>query len=173
MLEIFQKIINTLTKNKITILLVVLFCGIFGLLAGIDPVFAQEKPSTVMIGIVTVLGWIAFFLSYVVGYITTVIIDVLIWVVQFNNIINVEAVKVGWVIVRDLANMFFVLVLLVIAFATILRIESYNAKKLLPKLLIMAVVINFSKTIFGIIIDFSQVIMLTRSEEHTSELQSH
>ena len=161
MLEIFQKIINTLTKNKITILLVVLFCGIFGLLAGIDPVFAQEKPSTVMIGIVTVLGWIAFFLSYVVGYIATVIIDVLIWVVQFNNIINVEAVKVGWVIVRDLANMFFVLVLLVIAFATILRIESYNAKKLLPKLLIMAVVINFSKTIFGIIIDFSQVIMLT------------
>jgi len=57
--------------------------------------------------------------------------------------------------------MFFILILLVIAFATILRIESYNYKKTLPKLLIMAVLINFSRTICGLIIDFAQVIMLT------------
>jgi len=56
--------------------------------------------------------------------------------------------------------MSFILILLIIAFATILRQESYS-KKLLPKLLIMAVLINFSRTIFGLLIDFSQVIMLT------------
>jgi len=57
--------------------------------------------------------------------------------------------------------MFFILILLIIAFATILRVESYDVKKMLPKLLIMAVLINFSKTIFGLLIDFSQVVMLT------------
>ncbi|MDD5031711.1 MAG: hypothetical protein PHR36_01545, partial [Patescibacteria group bacterium] len=58
-------------------------------------------------------------------------------------------------------NMSFILILLVISFATILRVESYSLKTILPKLLIMAILINFSKTIFGLLIDFSQVIMLT------------
>ncbi|MDP2708502.1 MAG: hypothetical protein Q8O93_00400 [bacterium] len=146
-------------KNKNIILLIVLFCGVFGLFFGIRPVLAAANP--VMVGIVTVIGWIAFLLSYVIGYIATVAIDVLIWVAQFNNIIGVDAVVKGWVIVRDLSNMFFILILLVIAFATILRLPNYEWKKLLPKLLIMAVLINFSKTICGLIIDFSQVIMLT------------
>ncbi|NCO80087.1 hypothetical protein GW884_02245, partial [Candidatus Falkowbacteria bacterium] len=151
--------LKKLQKNKNIILLTVLFCSIFGLLLGVRPVFAEANP--VMTGIATVIGWIAFLISYVIGYVATVVIDVLIWVAQFNNIIGVAAVNQGWVIVRDLCNMFFILILLVIAFATILRQENYSAKKLLPKLLIMAVLINFSKTICGLIIDFSQVIMLT------------
>jgi len=57
--------------------------------------------------------------------------------------------------------MFFILILLIIAFATILRVERYSFKKLLPKLILMAVLINFSKLICGIFIDFTQVIMLT------------
>ncbi len=85
----------------------------------------------------------------------------LVKVCQYNNFLNSQAVQTGWVIVRDIANMFFVVILLVIAIATILRVESYNYKKLLPKFLLMAVLINFSKTICGIVIDFSQVIMLT------------
>ena len=154
-----KKMLKKLQKNKNIILLTVLFCSIFGLLLGVRPVFAEANP--VMTGIATVIGWIAFLISYVIGYVATVVIDVLIWVAQFNNIIGVAAVNQGWVIVRDLCNMFFILILLVIAFATILRQENYSAKKLLPKLLIMAVLINFSKTICGLIIDFSQVIMLT------------
>src|SRR3989339_1210266 len=89
--------------------------------------------------------------------VTSVMQDVFEW----NHFINVETVNRGWVIVRDLCNMFFVLILLVIAFATILRQESYSAKRLLGKLIIMAVMINFSKMICGLIIDFSQLIMLT------------
>jgi hypothetical protein len=49
----------------------------------------------------------------------------------------------GWVITRDIANMFFIVILLVIAFATILQIEQYNYKKWLPKLILMAILINF------------------------------
>jgi len=108
-----------------------------------------------------VLSVIAYVLTAVIGLLITLVVALLIQVAQFSNIINVPTVIEGWVIVRDLCNMLFILILLVIAFATILRIESYNYKKILPKLLIMAVLINFSRTIFGLFIDFSQVIMLT------------
>jgi len=67
-------------------------------------------------------------------------------------------VKMGWDITRDFVNMFFVLVLLVIAFGTILRIESYGAKQLLRNLIIVALLINFSLVICGAIIDSSQLV---------------
>lgn len=108
-----------------------------------------------------VVGWIIYPIIAFVGWLASFIINALVNVAKFNEIIDAAPVIKGWVIVRDLCNMFFILILLVIAFATILRIESYNYKKILPKLLIMAVLINFSKTICGLIIDFSQVIMLT------------
>ena len=107
------------------------------------------------------LGHILSAIIYALGIILTTLFKILIWVAKYNDFINSGAVKNGWTIVRDLCNMFFVLILLIIAFATILRMESYNWKKMLPKLLIMAVLINFSKTICGIFIDFAQVIMLT------------
>lgn len=67
-------------------------------------------------------------------------------------------VAIGWPIIRDLANMFFALVLLVIAFATILRIETYGMKQVLWKLVVAALLINFSLTIAGVIIDGSNVL---------------
>jgi hypothetical protein len=83
-------------------------------------------------------------------------------VAQFNNFVNAKAVTTGWVIVRDLANMFFILVLLIMAFGTMLGVDSYSYKnKALTRLLLMAVIINFTRTICGILIDFGQVVMLT------------
>ncbi|MEK7087008.1 MAG: hypothetical protein AAB935_01985 [Patescibacteria group bacterium] len=69
-----------------------------------------------------------------------------------------ELVKVGWGIVRDVANLGFVLIIIVIAFATILRREQYGAKKLLPKLIAAAIIVNFSLVIAGFLIDFSHVL---------------
>lgn len=111
--------------------------------------------------IVVVLAWIMWGFVYVLGHLLTFIIFVFIEVIQFNNFINVPTVVTGWVIVRDLCNMFFVLILLFIAFGTILRIPNYEMKQTLPKLILMAILINFSRTIFGLVIDFSQVVMLT------------
>ncbi|MFA5128849.1 MAG: hypothetical protein WC445_02660 [Patescibacteria group bacterium] len=100
-------------------------------------------------------------LAKLLGKLFTWVVGMLVQVAAYNNFLDATAVVTGWVIVRDLANMFFILILLVISIATILRVEAYSYKKLLPKLLLMAVLINFSKTICGIIIDFAQVIMLT------------
>ena len=101
------------------------------------------------------------FFAKLLGKLFTWVVGMLVQVAGYNDFLKATAVVTGWVIVRDLANMFFVLILLVISIATILRVEAYSYKKLLPKLLLMAVLINFSKTICGIIIDFAQVIMLT------------
>jgi hypothetical protein len=70
-----------------------------------------------------------------------------------------EIVTAGWVLVRDILNIIFVLALLGIAFATILRIEAYQFKTLLPKLLVGALLVNFSKTIALTLVDFSNAIM--------------
>ena len=108
-----------------------------------------------------VLGFLAQIVNAAIGVLISVMIGLLVGVAQFNNIIDVDTVKEGWKIVRDICNMFFVLILLAIAIGTILKLENYSLKKMLPKLLIMAILINFSRMIFGVIIDFAQVIMLT------------
>lgn len=82
-------------------------------------------------------------------------------IAQYNNFTGQPGVIKGWVALRDLANMFFILVLLVIAFSTILRIQKYGYRQLLSRFLIMAILINFSMTIVGLVIDLSQVVMLT------------
>lgn len=108
-----------------------------------------------------VLGAIAYVITAVIGFMITVLVKILMQIAQYNGFISASPVMIGWTIIRDICNMFFIMILLVIAFATILRQENYSIKKMLPKLLIMAVLINFSKTIFGLIIDSGQVVMLT------------
>ncbi|MCX6793171.1 MAG: hypothetical protein NTY12_04045 [Candidatus Falkowbacteria bacterium] len=114
-----------------------------------------------MNGVTSVVGLIVYAFVWILGKILIVLINLVIWVATYNDFINAKAVSNGWVILRDLCNMFFVLILLVIAFATTLNRESYAMKALLPKFIIAAILINFSKLICGVIIDFAQVIMLT------------
>lgn len=82
-------------------------------------------------------------------------------IAQYNSFTKETGVLEGWKAMRDLSNMFFVLILLVIAFATILRFQKYGYKQLLSKYLLMAILINFSMTITGLLIDLSQIVMLT------------
>jgi len=137
-------------KNSKSILIVVLVMASFFV-----------APQTMASWQETVVGGIFFLLIGGLGLILSLVIKVLLMVASYQNFIGSQAVIQGWVIVRDLANMFFVVILLVIAFATILHIENYNYKKWLPKLILMAVLINFSKTICGLLIDVAQIVMLT------------
>jgi len=95
------------------------------------------------------------------GLILTLVIKGLIFITTYQHFIDSQAVVMGWVIVRDVCNMFFVVILMIIAFGTILHLENYSYKKWLPKLILMAVLINFSKTICGLLIDVAQVVMFT------------
>lgn len=75
-----------------------------------------------------------------------------------QGFLNADIVSLGWGITLNLANSFFALFLLIIAFATIFRIESHGIKQLLPKLIIAALFINFSLAIAGTLIDGSQIL---------------
>lgn len=108
-----------------------------------------------------ILGYLAGFIVTLEGYILWLLMFFLLKVVNYNNFMGLSAISTGWGLVRDLANLFFILILLAIAIATILRLESYHLKKFLPKLLLMAILVNFSKTICGLVIDVSQVVMMS------------
>lgn len=64
----------------------------------------------------------------------------------------------GWPFVLGLANLGFVLGLLFIAITTILRISGFDARRLLVRLLIAALLINFSLIIAGVILDLSRLV---------------
>lgn len=71
---------------------------------------------------------------------------------------DITILKDGWKIVRDVMNSFFVLFLFIIAIATILQLESYAWKQLLPVFIIVALLVNFSFVLTGVVIDFSNIL---------------
>lgn len=64
-----------------------------------------------------------------------------------------QTIQIAWETLRDVANIGLIFGLLAIAIATILQIHSYSARELLAKLLIVALVINFSFFVTKAIID--------------------
>ncbi len=76
-------------------------------------------------------------------------------------------VDVGWPIVRDFVDMFFIIALVIIGLATALRIKEYQAQKALPRLIIIALLINFTPVICGLIIDAQNIFMNFFLEEIT------
>ncbi|MEA2097972.1 MAG: hypothetical protein U9P70_02765 [Patescibacteria group bacterium] len=75
------------------------------------------------------------------------------------GVLTSTTVDIGWTTVRDMCNTFYLFFLLIIAFGTILRSSTFNAKNLLPKLIISLFLINFSAVIAKLVIDFGQVFL--------------
>ncbi|MCK5061608.1 hypothetical protein KAR28_03585 [Candidatus Parcubacteria bacterium] len=111
--------------------------------------------------IIGAVGYLAGIVIWIEGKFISLTMWAIIHIAPYNNFINEESIIEAWVIVRDFCNMFFILILLLIAFASILQYENYSIKRLLPKLILMAILINFSRMICGIIIDAGQIVMLT------------
>ncbi len=93
--------------------------------------------------------------NFVGGMLITIAGSLVNYVYSFPDFVKAPVVQVGWTITRDLANMTFILGMLAIAFATILRMDilGFNLRKTLPKLIAMALLLNFSLVISGAIID--------------------
>ena len=125
--------------------------------------FPKEARAAGAIGdaVAQVVGSIIGMFIFLLGKLVTVVVRLLVIVAQYNDFINSPAVSKGWIIIRDICNMFFIVILLIIAFCTVLRIERYSYKRLLGQLVMAAVLVNFSKLICGFLIDFSQIITLT------------
>ena len=80
---------------------------------------------------------------------------------HFKPIVD-PATKTGiWYIMLGLANIGLVIAMIFMAIATILRIEKYSWKKMLPKLLLVALLVNFSLVILGIFVDMSNYLSIS------------
>ncbi len=96
-----------------------------------------------------------FGLLYLLGsYLVQVALQVNNQILSSQN----QIVTIGWTILRDVANLGFVLIMIIVAVATILRYEKFSAKALLPKLIAAAIIVNFSLTIAGAFIVFANSI---------------
>lgn len=145
------------TRRYLPMLALILIVGIFLLGHRVHAIDFSEARDWIFALVGTFLSYIITFLSRMVILVT----DILIAVSSYNNFVKAQPVVIGWVLVRDVCNMFFIVILLISAFSTIIGYDKFEYKSVLPKLLLMAIVINFSKTLIGLMIDFSQVLMLT------------
>ncbi len=98
------------------------------------------------------------FVSNVMAPFLNFFADGLQWAIALSTtaITDNDQIVELWGIIRDLVNLFFILALLVIAFGTIFD-TSYGAKHTLFKLLVVALLINFSYVIGAMVIEFSNI----------------
>lgn len=103
---------------------------------------------------------ITLFLSKVLVILT----GVLIVFARYNAFNTAPVVTMGWVIIRDLVNVFFIVILMASAFMSIIGLgDKYGLhyKKVVPSLVVGAILVNFSRTLMLLAIDASQVVTMT------------
>lgn len=165
-------------KNKKVILLfsLCLLTGIlipfsFALASSVDPV-VKALLFLLFLLIIGPIALFAFFISSLAGLFIKTITDALIWsatskiggysLTRITDTATAKAnpfIKAGLDVTMPLANMIFILAFVTIAIATILGLEAYGIKKLLPVLIIMALLVNFAPLFVGIIVDAANVIV--------------
>lgn len=125
-------------------------CGFTG--AVTDPVKCLLVPA--LNGLTTVMQWLASGAAVM-----------FVWIVNPDNIsganglLNKGSVYELWKFIRDFFNLFFILILLLSAFATVFQVENFSIRKIFLNVLIAALVINFSFPITRFLIDLTNVPM--------------
>ncbi|NCP58577.1 hypothetical protein GW831_02255, partial [Candidatus Wolfebacteria bacterium] len=119
------------------------------------------------------IGWVTYVINLIVGFIAGILFEIGGSLVQFaldlnSNIVSQPIVIIGWQILLNFANLGFVLAIIVIAFATIFRVQSYAMKQTLWKLIVAALLVNFSLVIAGAFINVADIV--TNSFQKESKL---
>ena len=113
---------------------------------------------------IKVLGWFGAGIGYIFGFIAGIVFSIggalITMALKLNKELLSQSsiVLVGWPIVLNFANMGFVLAIIIIAFATIFRSQTYGMKQALWKLIVAALLVNFSLVIAGAFINIADTI---------------
>lgn len=155
-------------NKKQTILAILGICLVLFLIGmpSLIKVHAAASSTTQNAGVLTnwfgakAIGGVFYITNFIIGSIGGVLFQLAGGLVNFAlslnfDILNNPMIDVGWGIVRDLANLGFVLFIIIIAIATILRFQEYGAKNTLGKLIAVALLVNFSLFFAGAFIEFS------------------
>lgn len=101
-------------------------------------------------------------LGNMLGSITLIIIEaIVINVLNYNTFSSSNIVTLGWTLTRDMVNMFAVIVLLILAVKTIIGQSASAWQQHLPRFFLGIVFANFSRTLCGLAVDASQIVMMT------------
>jgi len=85
----------------------------------------------------------------------------LAYTINIQNVVShMTIINVAWNVFRNFINLIFVFLVLYIAIGTILDSPDYNAKKMLSKVIIAAIMINFSLFITKVVVDTSDIMTL-------------
>ncbi|MFZ2149985.1 MAG: hypothetical protein WAV15_02400 [Minisyncoccia bacterium] len=107
---------------------------------------------------------IFYYLLYVLpAYIlvqTAYFFNVLISVTLSSSLFTHPFVAEAWGVVRDLSNIFFILILLYVAIKIILGLGGHGVKQMIAKVVVVALLINFSMFFTGVVIDASNMLAL-------------
>ena len=95
------------------------------------------------------------FLLGVVANFFNVIVSLALSSVLYDN----DFIPAAWTVVRDISNIFFLLILLYVGVQTILGL-GHGTKKIIAQVVIMALLINFSMFFTKIVIDASNILAL-------------
>ncbi len=83
------------------------------------------------------------------------------WTVGYSldsNSYRSTFVTEGWGIVRDMCNVFFIFILLYVAFSTVLNLHGFKTKEMIVNVVIIGLLINFSLFATHVIIDTSNIL---------------
>ena len=114
--------------------------------AVLDPLFGviNKILQTLAFGII---GLLYFLLNNIVIPIIQVLLTIQPHDPSFSAVI-----LVGWVFVRNVANILFIIAMIILGMATLLRVEKYNYKHLIPELVLMAIAVNFSLVVAQLVL---------------------
>ncbi len=107
-------------------------------------------------GISYIILSFADFILYIVGLLFNYIVDVTVFSFA-THIGQSPGIIAAWSVLRDISNIALLFGFVFIGIATILNIHGYEVKKTLPRLIIFAVLLNFSLLASQAVIDVSNV----------------
>jgi len=124
------------------------------------PGIAERIGSAIMDVAYTFIGKVVYLIGYIVAYIGGIGVALVAWFIGIilnlnNQLLQSDAVQIGFSVSLSVANLGFVLGIIVIAIMTILRQESYGLKQILWKLVAAAILVNFSLVIIAPIFNFA------------------
>ncbi len=143
-----------------------MFLGVFLFLPEKMALAAEENAVSTaeasLAYIITVIANIITAFTNAIGQLLIVLIEMMVIpILQYNAFSESNVIGLGWALVRNVVNMFVVVILLVISVLTIVGDKRVNWQQNIPNLLVAVILVNFSRTICGFFIDISQVIMFT------------
>ncbi len=124
--------------------------------------FATAHAASIKEAFTSAINWFLYYVAQMFGLLGVAGATLFTYVLDTNNVKEIlgnKVIDLIWTIVRDVLNLSFILILLFSAFATIFQIERYHLRNVLTRLIIMALLVNFSLPIAKVIIDASNILM--------------